>query len=338
MIRINIPGFSNSDSGGPRWGDATIVDDGTNYVVIDGYCGVGKRKLIARLKKIQCKSPYLYISHAHGDHDEGIMAIIDDSYFSPKGLYCYDPSSLSGGFKCGEVKSDAAYLQKIIGKAKAKHIPVKFLKHGDHQKHGDIEFYVYRKQPAYEGTGADPHGWAYINDGSLCFWFPNIKYWTSGDGPERIYDMCKEVGAKPVFFKLPHHGNNCPRSQSEGMKSIGAKYCWDNDYSTTITDFLQYGRGRAIEAGLKYFGIHGDINVIAQSGYVSIYKDYKVYRYKCAYSGKTALKQPTLAAVEGVLNGDYGNNNTRITNLIDAGFYPIAVQNHINKMLKLLGR
>lgn len=41
MIRICIPGFQNSDSGGPRWGDAQIIDDGKNYEVIDGYCGVG---------------------------------------------------------------------------------------------------------------------------------------------------------------------------------------------------------------------------------------------------------------------------------------------------------
>ena len=28
MIRICIPGFHDNDTGGPRWGDAQIIDDG----------------------------------------------------------------------------------------------------------------------------------------------------------------------------------------------------------------------------------------------------------------------------------------------------------------------
>lgn len=336
MIRMNIIGFSANDSGGPRWGDCTIIDDGKNYVVIDGYCGVGKTKLLKRLKKIKCKSPYLYISHAHGDHDEGIMAILEDSYFAPKGLYCYDPDSLSDGFKCGEVKSDAAYLQKVINKAKAKKIPVKLLKNGDHQTHGDIDFYVYRKQPSYKGTASDPHGWAFINDGSLCFYFPSIRYWSSGDGPQEIYTMCKSVGAKPVFFKIPHHGNNCPADQAKGMKSLGALYCWDNDYSTNITEFLKYGRRRCIEAGIKYIGIHGDINFIACNGTAVIYKDSSVYKYKCPYKGKTTLSAPSAAHIVKILQGKYGNGNTRVTGLIDAGAYPSAAQKAINQILEIL--
>ena len=70
MIRICIPGFSTSDSGGPRWGDCTIIDDGTNYEIIDGYCGVGTTRLIKRMKKRKILQPYLYISHEGdpGDH------------------------------------------------------------------------------------------------------------------------------------------------------------------------------------------------------------------------------------------------------------------------------
>ena len=69
MIRLHIPGFYNSDSGGPRWGDATIItDDKGNADVIDGYCGIGATRLISILKKRNIKKPYLHISHAAHFH------------------------------------------------------------------------------------------------------------------------------------------------------------------------------------------------------------------------------------------------------------------------------
>lgn len=336
MIRINIIGFNDSDSGAPRWGDSQIIDDGKNYVVIDGYCGKGKTKLIERLKDIKCKTPYLYISHAHYDHFDGIRAIINDKYFSPKLLGCYDPDSLSDGFGNSEVKSDAESLRSIINLARSKGIPVKLLKHGDVQTHGDIRFNVYRKQPAYTSNSDDPHGWAFVNDGSLCFWFPQLSYWTSGDGSEKTYDFCKEVGAKPILIKLPHHGNNLPRSQSEGLYAMGCRYCWDNDYSTEITDFLRYGRGRAIEAGMTFLDIHGDINMIFFSKRAVIYKHGNIYRYSCSYKGLPKLKGADLEIIKEVLEGKLGKDDARATALLDRGYNVGIVQREINTLVKLI--
>ena len=167
MIRLQIPGFYNSDKGGPRWGDAQIIDDGKNFEVIDGYCGAGTTRLISRLKARGIKSPYLHISHAHGDHDEGIRKIINDSYFTPRGLYCYDPEVLKPGLSNSEIKSDYNYLKTIIAEAKARKIPVTYVGHGSRIDHGDIHIRVYRNNPAYAGAGEDPHGWDFVNDGTL---------------------------------------------------------------------------------------------------------------------------------------------------------------------------
>ena len=337
MIWLHIPGFTSSN-GGPRWGDCTLLrsnKDGKQYdVVIDIYCAQGKALAINRLKELGVKEPYLYISHAHGDHDE-FIDLINDSYFAPRGLFCYDPESLSSGLINDEVKGDYNYLKKVIKAAKDKGIPVKYLKHGDKCVHGEIEFYVYREQPKFTGNGNDPHGWAFVNDGSLAFWFPALKYWTSGDGPDRIYDLCKKVGAKPAFFKIPHHGNACTASQANGLKADGALYCWDNDYSTNITDFLSYGRRRCIEAGIKFFSIHGDINAVFYGGKCVIYKGGKYYEYKCPYKGKTELKMTTAAVVKGVLADKYGSSETRVTNLIHAGYYPNNTQRKVNAILEL---
>ena len=51
MIRLHIIGLCASDvtKQTPRCGDAQIIDDGTNYEVIDGYCGKGANRLISAL-------------------------------------------------------------------------------------------------------------------------------------------------------------------------------------------------------------------------------------------------------------------------------------------------
>lgn len=338
MIRLQAIGLYSSDfSGGEtRLGDATIIDDGKNFEVIDGNCGKGTDRLISALKARGIKNPYLHISHAHYDHDYGILQIINDSYFSPRGLYCYDPNSLKGGFASNEIRSDAEYLRKVINAAKAKKIPVYYVEHGDEILHGEIKIKVFRKQPKYQGTSEDPHGWSFTNDGSLCYWFPELSYFTSGDGPERIYDCCKEWGIKPKMFKIPHHGNNCTMSQANGLKSGGALYCWDNDYSSSITDFLQYGRGRCIQAGIKYLDIHGDINVIFFLKRAVIYKHGQIYRYNCSYNGAPELLNPDLENVKMVLSGKAGTDDARVTYLLNRRMNPGLIQNEINELYKLI--
>lgn len=328
MIRIHVPGFSKNQSGGPRFGDGTVVEiENKIYLVIDGYCGAGTAKLIAYLKSRKISSPYLFISHAHYDHYKGIREIIRDKYFSPKALYMYDPTSLNASYS-KDVRSEIKTMQAIETEARKRGIPVSYLKHDQRLQFGSIKMMVYRIQPR-GGDCSDSH----INDGSLCFWFPELKYWTSGDGPEKIYDMCKSVGAKPAIFKIPHHGNNCPQSQARGMKSIGAKFCWDNDISTSYTEFLMYGRRRCIEAGIKYFSCIGDLNIVYFQKRACIYKDGNVYRYTCDYAGKSTLKSPDVSVIRNILRGKYGSGNTRITKLINAGYYPISAQNKVNSVV-----
>ena len=343
MIRLHVPGFFDGDFSGDntRLGDAQIIDDGKNFEVIDGYCGNGTTRLISRLKARGIKSPYLHISHAHGDHDEGIRKIInlkeDGKYvFTPRGLYCYDPDVLKPGLSNSEIKSDYNYLKTIIAEAKARKIPVTYVGHGSRIDHGDIHIRVFRYAPTYEGAGEDPHGWAFVNDGSLCYWFPELSYFTSGDGPERIYDCCKEWGIKPKMFKIPHHGNNCTMSQANGLKSGGALYCWDNDYSSSITDFLQYGRGRCIQAGIKYLDIHGDINVIFFLKRAVIYKHGQIYRYNCSYNGAPELLNPDLENVKMVLSGKAGNDDARTTYLLNHRMNPGLIQKEVNELYKLI--
>ena len=320
MIRFNIIGFNKSDKGAPRWGDCTIIND---KLVIDGYCGIGTTRLISRLKKLKVKDPVLFISHAHYDHYYGIRKIINDTYFEPVALYMYDPHTLNASAS-SDVKSEINTMKKIMQEANDRGIPVKFLKDGDHVEYGDIKFDVYRDQPAYKGNSD-----AYINDGSLCFWFPDLLYLTTGDAG---LECAQKHNLKPLFIKIGHHGNDCPRAMSTWLYKNGCRYCWDNDVSGNYTQFLMTGREDCIGVGMKYFSCIGDLNMVACSGKMNIYKDFQAYTYECGYKGKNLLKGADPDIVVSVLKGLAGSSNARITYLLDKSYNPFSVQNKVNQV------
>lgn len=333
MIRRHIIGFNDSDPGGPRWGSCVIFSDGRETVIIDGYTGVGKRKLIARLKKIGCKNPWLYLTHAHGDHYDGLKEIIEDPYFKPKGFRCYDPATIkAGASQNGEIRGDRNALIEIIDLCMEKGIPVKYVHSSDSYVHGEIKFKVYREQPAFEGNSEDPHGWSYLNDGSLVFWFYELDTLVCGDGPMQIGEFCQKRGIHAKDFQIPHHGNNCNKGRAAIMKQLGAVYCWDDSYDSG-TEFLHYGRRRCIEAGIKHYGIHGDINTIYFGGRAVIYKGSSIFRYACSYKGKAALKMHTADVTRRVIRGSYGSGDTRTTNLLDEGYNPGLIQKSVNSVI-----
>ena len=334
MIRIHIPGFYDSDSGGPRWGDAQIIDDGKYYEVIDGNCANGAKRLINALKTRDIESPYLHISHPHWDHRDGIRKIINDSWFKPKALYCQDPASIKA--YNGDVQSDINALKTVIKEAKAKGIPVIYLKNGDKIVHGEIKFTVYREEPAWDGNAE-----GYLNDGSLAYWFPELRYLTTGDAGMWCVN---KYGLKPIFIKCGHHGNNIgdephgtkPSAMARRLKENGCIYYWDNDYSTRLTDFLMTGREDAINAGMKIFDIHGDINVIYYRQKAVIYKHGQIYRYTCGYNGAPVLLNPDLDNVKMVLSGKAGNDDARTTYLLNHRMNPNLIQKEINELYKLI--
>lgn len=334
MIRLQAVGLYSSDfgSGETRLGDATIIDDGKNFEVIDGYCAKGATRLINMLKTRGIKTPYLHITHSHWDHRDGIRKIIADSYFKPRALYCQNPDSITA--HNASIKGDIDALRTIIKEAKAKGITVVYLKNGDRILHGEIKFTVYRDNPKWAGNSE-----AYLNDGSLCYWFPELSYLTTGDAGL----WCAERYKLPVkFFKGGHHDNDNsgdtmkPSEMCRWLKNRGCEYFWDNDYSTRLTDFLMTGREDALNAKMKFFDIHGDINAIFFRKKAVIYKDGGIYRYDCAYNGVPTLKDPTLEIVKEVLKGKAGAGDERVTYLLNRSQNYGLVQKEVNELVKLI--
>ena len=332
MIRLHVPGFS-SGAGGPRWGDAQIIDDGKYYEVIDGYDTQGTDILIATLKERKIMRPYLYITHPHYDHYFGIRQIIRDSYFKPRRLYVPAPESY--GDVSGEVRGNKQALRNIIAEAKDKGIPVSYLKNEQTITHGEIRFTVYQDTE----SGYDGNSEGYVNDKSLAFWFPELLYLTTGDAGMWAVE---NYGIKPKFIKCGHHGNNIgtndikPSQMAPRLKRNGCLFYWDNDYSEKLTDFLMTGREDAQNAGMIILGIHGDINAVFFSKRAVIYKDGNIYRYACSYTGKANLKSADLSIVKAVLAGKAGAGDARTSYLLNKGYNAGAVQKEVNAIIKAI--
>ena len=294
MINSWVAGFKKP-SRETRYGDSQVFIDTKNDIcfIIDGGDGECVSKLISYLKQNKIKKVYLLLTHPHSDHGDGLREIIKDSYFIVMCFYCYDPNSLKSGLRnnrgSNSVREDIDYLNKIISEAKSRNIEVKYLVHGDKVELGDIKFNVYREQPS-RVEDDDTYGWAYVNDGSLCLYFPDLYYWTSGDGSDRIWDFIKKLGLTVKFFKIPHHGNNCTQSQANGLKSHGANLCWYNDLEPNgvgTTDFTAYGARRCKEAGITVIDCIGsDIYMSFAMGKARISKGSLNWTYEIPYMGE----------------------------------------------------
>lgn len=339
MIRLQTIGLYRSDfsdadirNGEARLGDSWIMDDGKEYIVCDAGCGKYTERTLDVLENRKIFSPHLYNSHPHGDH-LGIRKIIRSKDFKPKSLSVPDPDSYKD--VSGEVRSNKQALRDLIAEAKERKIPVIYLRNGNRIVRGQMKFTVYQDtEVGYTGNSE-----GYVNDHSLAFWFPELSYLTTGDAGMWCV---RKYGLKPKFIKLGHHGNRIdgddlkPSQMAPLMKKNGCLYCWDNDYSTVLTGFLMTGREDALNAGMKFIDIHGDINAIWFGKRCVIYKHGQIYRYSCSYAGKATLNGPTLTNVKAVLRGDAGADDARVTYLLNRRQNPGLIQKEVNELYALI--
>lgn len=283
------------------------------------------------------------VSHSHYDHIKGCRLLMAHKTkgkytFNITTLYCQDPASLKKGLRdnkgSGYVRSDINVLEDTIAEAKARGIKVVYLKNKQKVVWGDIKFQNFRMQPS-KVENDDDHGWSYMNDGSLCFWFWEQSYLTTGDGPERMDRLCDLYDIHPTMIKAPHHGGNFIRKCATWMKNHGTWLYWDNDLSKGITDFLQTGREDAIAVGMTVMNVIGPINGIFFAGRAVIYKGGKVHRYNCPYAGGLKMFDADAAFVRRIMKGDFGNGDTRTTYILCYRRNPVLAQRAVNKVISL---
>lgn len=348
----HVPGFPNY---------RTDVQEGDTQFFMDYNDKTGKRHFLVidggtpTYFDILCKDLKMFgaheedsemrvaVSHSHYDHIKGIRLLMAHKTkgkytFNVTTLYCQDPASLKKGLRdnkgSGYVRSDIQALEDTIAEAKARGIKIVYLKNKQKVVWGDIKFQNFRMQPS-KVENDDDHGWSYMNDGSLCFWFREQSYLTTGDGPNTIDKLCDTYNLRPVMVKGPHHGNFFVRKTATWMKNHGTWLYWDNDLSKGITDFLQTGREDAIGVGMTVMNVIGPINGIFFAGRAVIYKGGKVHRYDCPYAGGLKMFDADAAFVRRIMKGDFGNGDTRTTYILCYRRNPVLAQRAVNKVISL---
>ena len=295
-ITIYVPGFSTGKSD-ERHGDGMVIhSESGQTLVIDGFDGgAPTTSLISYLKKHNYKDLHLMLSHPHYDHYKGLRMIMADSFFNIKVFYCYDPASIKHGIGSSangrSVKDDYNNLNACISQARGRGAAIDFLDTGRYVVIGDIEFKVWRKQPAHFTDLDDGNAYAFTNDGSLCCYFPKLKFLTTGDGPTDLKDAIAYFGDKVYVLKVPHHGNSCSKSNAQASRNAGCVIAFETNIESKgpgTTGFTAYGSRRLVEQGVKVLMQNTEIIMTAAAGKLSVRQGGKVWTFDVPYDGKPA--------------------------------------------------
>ena len=240
-ITMFVPGFKTSRTD-ERHGDGLVIHSDTSHtLVIDGFDGgAPTTALVKYLKQHNYKDLHLLLSHPHYDHYKGLKVIMADSFFNIKTFFCYDPETIKHGIGSSangrSVKDDYDNLNTCISQARGKGAKIDYLAKGRQVILGDIEFKVWRKQPTHFTEFDDGNAWAFTNDGSLCCYFPKLRFLTTGDGPNELKEAIAYFGDKVYVLKVPHHGNSCSMSNAQAARKAGCVIAYeDTDLIMTAT-------------------------------------------------------------------------------------------------------
>lgn len=289
-----IPSFNLSGSD-TREGDGFVLHSDTGHIlVIDGFDGkTATRNLINYLKANNYKELYLLLSHPHYDHYKGLTMIMQDSYFTIKNFYCYDPESIKFGIGSSSngraVREDYNNFYSVINLAKSKGATVKYLSTGSSIMLGDIYFKVWRKQPTHFTSNDQGEAYAFINDGSLCLYFPYLRFLTTGDGPDNLREAISYFGEPIKFMKVPHHGNNCSESNAAAARNAGCTLAYETNIQRNgagSTSFTSFGTRRLIQQGVKVLMSNQEISFVATNGKLAIKQGNRNWSFDIPYTGK----------------------------------------------------
>lgn len=295
-ITIYVPGFSTNKSD-ERHGDGMVIhSESGQTLVIDGFDGgAPTTSLINYLKKHNYKDLHLMLSHPHYDHYKGLRMIMADSFFNIKVFYCYDPASIKHGIGSSangrSVKDDYDNLNACISQARGRGASIDYLDTGRYVVIGDIEFKVWRKQPTHFTDLDDGNAYAFTNDGSLCCYFPKLKFLTTGDGPTDLKDAIAYFGDKVYVLKVPHHGNSCSKSNAQAARNAGCVIAFETNIEAKgpgTTGFTAYGSRRLVEQGVKVLMQNAEIIMTAAAGKLSVRQGGSTWTFDVPYDGKPA--------------------------------------------------
>lgn len=259
---LNIMAY---DLGGPitvnrensAFGDATILEQNNNYLLIDTGTNDQNNVLINYLKAQNINHLSIYLSHYHSDHYGKIKSILSDSYFTVEKVYIPNPKILGSILDSekewnGIVEPYYTWGVKYINQLKNLGAEVIMIEKGDVITIGEATLEViwdlqdseinvdevYNESPTYFKNYI-------INDSSIVSMvtYKGIKYLTAGDIKKHAEEdiIKKGINIKADIFKYSHHGSNYSNTDSF-VDKVNPKYAYfPNNYIAGKNEILWYG-------------------------------------------------------------------------------------------------
>ena len=285
MIKIYIPGLP-CKSYEYRRGDAQIIhDDQKNAIVIDGGEPDLCNKIVAYCRNFGITHITYILTHWHLDHDAGMKQLLDSSLIVDK-IYCPPPSELRGLQESG-ANEDYSRALRRIAQAERLHKEIVYPTAGVDTMIvvGKIRCRIWRRK----ATTSDKNDYE-INNTSLCTYFPDLYYLTSGDTINSFDIYLSSHPDTVKVFKIPHHGNACTDTPCSKLIDRDAKLCWYNDWekkgsSVGSSSFSKWGAGFC----KKYFitlRTDADISMTASNKTLLVQKGSDKWSYSVPYDGK----------------------------------------------------
>jgi GH25 family lysozyme M1 (1,4-beta-N-acetylmuramidase) len=237
------------------------------------------------------------LTHPHWDHYNGLLQIESDGRFHIKLLYMYDPLTLQhgcdGSANGRAVKEDMDNAYKFIRKMQAYGTRVLWIDKGATIGFGDIHWKVFREQPASFTEEDDGNAYAFVNNGSLCLYSPEIEMILPGDGPDDQERMMDYFGGEVSGTDVTHHLNSWSMHNAKALKRrkcvVAFGSCVEKDGPGT-SGWTKYGGGRIKEQGIPVWGQEADIYIHAANGLITFRQGNKAISKKIAYQGKESAR------------------------------------------------
>jgi len=234
------------------------------------------------------------LTHGHYDHYHGLKLIEEDERFHIKVLYCYDPETLRHGVdntaNGRAVKSDIANMYNFIRTMQSHGTKVIFINHGGEIKCGGITWKIYRKQPTSFTHLDGGEAYAFLNDGSLVLYSPEVRCIFGGDGPNALKDAIAYFNDKVVFYDVSHHGNACSESNAIALKKAGCILAWQSCIERNgvgSTNWTAYGSRRVKQQGITVWQQNMDVTFSAGGGKITFRQGSNVITADVPYQGTT---------------------------------------------------
>lgn len=263
-------------------------------MLVDGFeGGEPTNRMISWLKNKGVKKiDVAVLTHYHYDHYNGLLQIEADPDLHIDLVYCYDPRTLLHGVDNSSngrsVKEDIANAYAWIRKMQSYGTRVKWIDRGDVLKFSDITWRIYREQPKVFTDLDDGNAYAFVNDGSLILWSPEIELLLGGDGPGDLENAIRWFGAKVSGYDVSHHGNNCSRHNALALKSAGCVVAWQSCIERSgagTTGWTEYGSRRVKQQGVPVWQQDQDILITAGSGKITFTQGGKTMSKSVPYKG-----------------------------------------------------